>query len=175
MRMTRETNAMRSQMLLLLIIVGLLAAGRAQAQTWASPLGLYYAAFHEYSGNTCDGGNTIAAFQGFDSPGRDVVYRLSNTSIGIIGQKLPHFGDTFLTLYPAGGPQDVEVWVCASNFGVFAENCVIEADNINSGLQPIAVYIPAAYKTYHIIVTSGNAGFGANYCEPYTLDVQRLP
>ena len=166
---------MRSQLLLLLIIVGLLAAGRAQAQTWASPLVLSYTAYHQYSGDTCEGGNTITSFEGFDSPGPDVVYRLSNTGIGIVGQKLPYFGDAIVTLYPAGW-QDVEVWVCANYFGNFlAYNCEIEADNIGGSQQPISVHIPGTHEMNHIIVTSGNAGFGNYYCEPYTLYVQRFP
>ena len=166
---------MRSQMLFLLISLGSLAAGRAQAQTWASPLVLSYTAFHQYSGNTCEGGNTITEFDGFDSPGPDVVYRLSNTGIGIVGQKLPYFNEAILTLYPAGGSQDIEVWVCANYFGNFAYNCQIEADNINGSQQPISIYIPATHEMTHVIVTSGNAGFGNYYCEPYTLYVQRFP
>jgi hypothetical protein len=169
---------MRSQLLLLLIIIGLFAAGRAQAQSWASPLVLSYTAFSQYSGNTCEGGFTIANFDGFDGPGPDVVYRLSNTAIGIVGQKLPHFGDTILTFHPAFWPQpDFEVWVCANDVGSSASNCQIEADNIDSNIigHPVTVYLPKAYKAFHIIVTSGNAGFGGYVCEPFTLDVQRLP
>ena len=166
---------MRSQLLLLLIIVGLLAAGRAQAQTWASPLVLSYTSFHEYFGDTCSDGNTIVDMDGFDSPGPDVVYRLNNL---VIGRNPPHYGDTILTLYPAYWAQqlDFEILVCANDYGNFAWNCPLEADNIYTyGQQPLNLYIPAEYKTYRIVITSGNAGYGGYYCGPYTLYVQRLP
>ena len=173
MHITREKNVMRSQMLLLLILVGLLAAGRAQAQTWASPLVLAYTTYHQYSWDTCSDGNTIVDIDTFFSPGPDAVYRLNNIAVG---RNPLHFGDTILTLTPLYySPQlDFEVWVCASDNGPFASNCPIEADNIYNSQQPIHLYVPAAYKTYHIIVTSGNLGFGGA-CGPYTLDVQRVP
>jgi hypothetical protein len=163
---------MRSQLLLLLIIVGLLAAGRTQAQTWASPLGLSNTPVHEYDADTCWFGNTIHGMDGFDSPGPDVVYRANNL---VVGRIPTYYGDTILTLYPRLQPIDFEVLVCEIDAGNFALNCPIEGDNIYNSQQPIQVYIPAQYKTYRIIVTSGNLGLGGYNCGPYTLHVQRLP
>jgi hypothetical protein len=162
---------MRLHLLFVLLCVGMFAAGSVQAQTWANPLLLYHTASHQYSGDTCLQTDTIEFFEGFDSPGPDVVYRLNNLAVG---RNPPHFGDTILYVYPTAYALDFEVLVCANESGNYAWNCPVAADNLSNGEQVVYAYIPAAFKTYHIIVTSGNLGYGSR-CGPYVLDVQRLP
>jgi len=165
---------MRSHSIMLLILLGLFAAGHVEAQSWEHPLLLAYAGYGQYSGNTCSVANTINLFDGsFEGPGPDVVYQLRNRRP--VGS--PLYGDTILTLVPyfSSSPPDFEIFACEQKIGAFAYNCPVEADNFVRPGQPIQVTIPTQDKTFHLIVTAANIEPDPfNSCFPYELIVQRL-
>lgn len=166
---------MRSLSIILLSLLGFFTASHARAQTWGQPIQLAYTSVQVLSENTCAGSDTIEIYEGWlDSAGPDIVYQLRNKqSVGS-----PHYSSAVVTVIPPSNyaSMDFEIFACSSLYGNVAENCALEADNIERPGQAFQLVIPNQYETYRTIVTAANE-FESRYipCMPYTLVVQRLP
>lgn len=110
---------------------------------------------------------------GFCGPGPYIVYQLRNRQP--VGS--PHYSSAIVTLIPSAyyPSMDFEIFACQLKYGNVAENCALEADNVDRPGQSFQLAIPNQYVTYRIVVSAGNElESGYVPCVPFTLVVQRL-
>lgn len=149
----------------LILLGGLLFAGAAHAQTWATPITIGHDESLAFNSCSLPPEALYIEYGSFAFHAPVAVYRIVTPRIG----RPPFIRSWSLTMQPFGW--DASLWVCRQRVGNQLNDCEDGSDNWGTNAPEYAT-VPAAWGTHWIVVT-GNVEDSYPMCGEFVLTVHR--